>query len=209
MSVQQEHGREQGPVVDPEKLREEIQVKYEEVANRPDGSFHFFTGRRAARQAGYSYDLLDDLPDRVVEAFAGVANPFSWSMPNPGERVVDIGSGAGLDSVIAGRAVGEDGLVIGVEMTEEMLRRSRASATELGLEQVEFREGLAEDLPIPDGWADLVISNGVFNLIPDKHRAFREVERVLKPGGRMHAADICLQRPVSRSAARDIDLWTG
>jgi arsenite methyltransferase len=195
--------------VDPAELRGEIRFKYEEVATRPDGTFHFFTGRKATRQCGYPDQLLEGLPERAVEAFAGVANPFLWGLPQPGERVVDIGSGGGLDSIIAARAVGPTGQVVGVEMTPSMLDRSRRSAEELDLHHVDFRQGLAESLPLPDGWADLVISNGVFNLIPDKNRAYREVERVLKPGGRLQGADICVERPVPEGATRDIDLWTG
>lgn len=195
--------------VDPEELRGEIRVKYEEVATRPDGTYHFFTGERATRQAGYPRDLLAGLPEQVVEAFAGVAYPFEWGLPEPGERVVDIGSGGGLDSIIAARSVGGDGAVVGVDMTDEMLDRSRHSAQELGLGHVDFRRGYAEELPVPDGWADLVISNGVFNLIPDKHRAYREVARVLRPGGRLQAADICVEKPVPEAAKEDIDLWTG
>lgn len=195
--------------VDPDQLRGEIRVKYQEVAAQPDGTYHFFTGRKATRQCGYPDHILDDLPDHVVESFAGVAYPFTWGLPRPGERVVDVGSGGGLDSILAGRAVGEDGAVIGVDMTPEMLERSQRAAEDLGLHRTEFRRGLAEELPVPDGWADVVVSNGVFNLIPDKHRAYQEVERVLKPGGRLQAADICVQKPVPEGAKRDIDLWTG
>lgn len=196
-------------IVDPDELRGEIRVKYEEVAIRPDGHYHFFTGRRATRQCGYPDEILEGLPDRVIEAFAGVAYPFLWGLPRPGENVVDVGSGGGLDSIVAGRAVGREGSVVGVEMTPRMLERSRLSARDLGMDHVEFRPGLAEDLPVPDQWADVVISNGVFNLIPDKHRAYREVARVLKPGGRLQAADICVEKPVPEAARRDIDLWTG
>jgi arsenite methyltransferase len=196
--------------VDRDALHHEIRVKYQEVARHPDGTFHFFTGRRAAEQCGYPPEALTGLPDRVVEAFAGVANPFHWGMPQSGEKVVDIGSGAGLDSIIAARSVGPDGEVVGVDMTAEMLERSRSSAREMGLHpRLEFRQGFAEQLPLPDGWADLVISNGVFNLVPDKQAAFREVMRVLRPGGRLQAGDICVERPVPESAKRDIDLWTG
>lgn len=208
MSV--ESGREPNLIVDPEELRGEVRVKYEEVATSPDGSFHFFTGRRQTQQCGYPQHLLEGLPERAVEAFAGVANPFVWGLPRPGENVVDVGSGGGLDSILAARAVGPGGRVVGVDMTPEMLERSRRSATELGLEDyLGFREGFAEELPVPDGWADVVISNGVFNLVPDKHQAYQEVTRVLKPGGRLQAADICVEKPVPEAARRDIDLWTG
>lgn len=195
--------------VDAEELRSEIRIKYEEVATAPDGDFHFFTGEKATAQCGYPGEVLEGLPSLVVEAFAGVAYPFTWGLPRPGETVVDVGSGGGLDSILAARAVTGSGRVIGVEMTREMIERSRRSAAELGLENLEIREGYAEELPIRDDSVDLVISNGVFNLIPDKHRAYREVARVLKPGGRMQMADICLEKPVPEGAARDIDLWTG
>jgi arsenite methyltransferase len=130
-------------------------------------------------------------------------------MPQPGERVVDLGSGAGMDSFIAAFAVGPEGRVIGIDMTPEMTERATRLARELGLENVEFREGLIEDLPIDSEWADVVISNGVINLCPDKLRVYREIQRVLKPGGRMTIADICVEKPVPEGALKDIDLWTG
>ena len=138
-----------------------------------------------------------------------VANPFHWGLPRAGERVVDVGSGTGLDSMIAANAVRPEGTVVGVDMTPEMLERALAGADEAGIVNVEFREGLAEQLPVDDGWADLVISNGVINLVPDKLGAYREIARVLKPGGRVQVADICVEKPVPESALRDIDLWTG
>jgi ubiquinone/menaquinone biosynthesis C-methylase UbiE len=138
-----------------------------------------------------------------------VANPFYWGIPRPGERVVDLGSGAGMDSFLAGLWVGPEGRVIGVDMTPEMISRSQELARQLGLENVEFREGFIEKLPIEDAWADLVISNGVINLCPDKLGVYREIRRILKPGGRMNLADICVEKPVPESALKDIDLWTG
>lgn len=195
--------------VDVEHLRRAIRDKYQEVAVDPGAGYHFFTGRRAARRCGYRAEVLEGLPERVVEAFAGVADPFHWGLPRPGERVVDVGSGAGLDSVIAARAVGPEGEVVGVDMTPDMLRRAREVAGELDLGNLEFRHGLAEELPVPDGWADLVISNGVLNLVPDKAAAYREIHRVLRPGGRVQVADICVERPVPEGAKADIDLWTG
>jgi ubiquinone/menaquinone biosynthesis C-methylase UbiE len=152
---------------------------------------------------------LSDLPEEACEAFAGVGNPFYWGGPKPGERVVDLGSGAGMDSFLAALWVGSEGSVIGVDMTPEMLERSRSIAEKMGLKNVEFREGLIEDLPVEDGWADVVISNGVINLCPDKMGVYRQIFRVLKPGGRMTVADICVERPVPEDALRDIDLWTG
>jgi SAM-dependent methyltransferase len=195
--------------VDIGKLREEIRTKYVEVIDHPDATFHFHTGLRAAANAGYRDEWLAGLPTSSIASFAGVANPFHWGLPRPGERVVDVGSGAGLDSMIAANAVGPEGSVVGVDMTPQMLGRARAGAREAGIANVEFREGLAEELPIEDGWADLVISNGVINLVPDKLGAYREIARVLKPGGRVQVADICVEKPVPESALRDIDLWTG
>jgi ubiquinone/menaquinone biosynthesis C-methylase UbiE len=153
--------------------------------------------------------LLDALPDAAVESFAGVGNPFLMRPLQPGERVVDVGSGAGFDSFVAAGQVGRDGRVVGIDMTDEMLAKSRRTAEELGLEHVEFRKGLAEELPVPDGWADVAISNGVFNLCADKGAVFAEVRRVLRPGGSLQFADIANGRPVPVAAMRDIDLWTG
>lgn len=197
------------PVVDPTELHARVQEKYREIASNPAADYHFFTGRKAADHIGYPSSVLDDLPDEVVEAFAGVANPFYWGLPTQGATVVDVGSGGGLDSVIAARAVGSSGAVIGIDMTQDMLDRSRRSATMLGLDNLEFREGRAEKLPIPDESADLVISNGVLNLVPDKKRAYSEINRVLKPGGRIQIADIVVEKPIPEGTQRDIDLWTG
>jgi SAM-dependent methyltransferase len=195
--------------VDVERLREEVQRKYVEVVEHPEHEFHFHTGRRAARNNGYLDQWLEGLPEEAVASYAGVANPFHWGLPKPGEHVVDVGSGAGLDALIAARAVGPDGHVIGVDMTPEMLEQASAAATAGGIANVEFRQGLAERLPVAKGWADLVISNGVINLVPNKLGAYRQVARALRPGGRVQVADICVERPVPESALRDIDLWTG
>jgi len=196
-------------LVDPAALREQVRGKYREVAVDPGASFHFHTGRYLARRLGYQDDLVAALPDRAVESFAGVANPFSLHPLAAGEKVVDIGSGAGFDSFIAAGQVGPGGQVVGVDMTGEMLAKSRQTAAALGLAQVEFREGLAEALPVPDGWADVVISNGVINLCADKQTVFAEIHRVLRPGGRLQFADIANGQPVPEGALRDIDLWTG
>jgi arsenite methyltransferase len=198
-----------GIAVDVAKLRDEIRTKYVEVIEHPDAIFHFHTGLRAAANAGYLDEWLEGLPKSSIASFAGVANPFHWGLPRPGERVVDVGSGTGMDAMVAANAVGADGRVIGVDMTPEMLERAREGAVEAEISNVEFREGLAEQLPVKDGWADLVISNGVINLVPNKLGAYREVARVLKPGGRVQIADICVEKPVPESALNDIDLWTG
>ena len=196
-------------VVDLDALRKEVREKYREVAEDPTAEYHFHTGRPHAIRLGYPATPLDQLPDYACEAFAGVGNPFFWGGPKPGERVVDLGSGAGMDSFLAALWVGSEGKVIGVDMTPEMLDRSRSIAARLSLDNVEFREGLIEDLPVEDGWADVVISNGVINLCPDKIGVYRQIFRVLRPGGRMTVADICLERPVPEEALHDIDLWTG
>jgi SAM-dependent methyltransferase len=196
-------------LVDPEALREQVRDKYREVAVDPHRSFHFHTGRPLAARLGYEDAAVDGLPDRAVESFAGVGNPFSLRRLQPGERVVDVGSGAGFDSFIAAGQVGAAGQVVGVDMTLEMLIKSRQTAQALGLAHVEFREGLAESLPVEDAWADVVISNGVINLCADKRAVLDEVRRVLKPGGRLQFADIANGRPVPSEALRDIDLWTG
>jgi arsenite methyltransferase len=197
------------PTVDVATLRAEVQAKYREVAHDPTGDYHFHTGRAHARRLGYPPSPLNQLPEVACEAFAGVANPFHWDHPQPGDQVVDLGSGAGMDTFLAALWVGPTGRVVGVDMTPEMLARSRRLADQLGLDNVEFRQGVIEALPVEDGWADVVISNGVINLCPDKVGAYREVHRVLKPGGRMRVADICVERPVPEGALRDIDLWTG
>jgi arsenite methyltransferase len=199
-------------VVDIDELRHQVRQKYRDVAADPSGAqhaHHFHTGRAHAVRLGYPSHPLSDLPEEACAAFAGVGNPFYWGGPKPGERVVDLGSGGGMDSLLAALWVGSEGRVIGVDMTPEMLERSRSIAEKLGLKNVEFREGLIEDLPVEDGWADVVISNGVINLCPDKIGVYRQIFRVLKPGGRMTLADICLERPVPEDALRDIDLWTG
>ncbi len=195
-------------MVDAELLRAEVRQKYKEVAVDPYGTYHFHTGRPLAARLGYPETVTDNLPDVAVESFAGIANPFSIHELAAGERVVDIGSGAGYDSFIAASFVGEAGQVVGIDMTDEMLDKSRRTAATLGLENVEFRDGLAEDIPVEDGWADVVISNGVFNLCADKQSVFTEVMRVLRPGGRLQLADIANGNAVPEEAVRDIDLWT-
>ena len=197
------------PPVDTDALRAEVQAKYRAVAVEPGAEYHFHTGRRLAAKLGYDADVVASFPDVAVESFAGVGNPFSIRPLVPGERVVDVGSGAGFDSFVAARAVTETGAVIGVDMTAEMLAKSRSTASQLGLTHVEFREGFAESMPVDDQWADVVISNGVINLCADKRAAFAEIRRVLRPGGVLQFADIANGRPVPPEALRDIDLWTG
>jgi SAM-dependent methyltransferase len=196
-------------LVDPVALREQVKDKYREVAADPSRSFHFHTGRGLARRLGYNDDAVAALPDRAVESFAGVANPFERRRLAAGDHVVDIGSGAGFDSFLAAAQVGPTGRVVGVDMTPEMLAKSTATAAELRLDHVEFRAGLAESLPVEDSWADVVISNGVINLCADKRAVLSEIRRVLKPGGWLQFADIANGLPVPEGALRDIDLWTG
>jgi 2-polyprenyl-3-methyl-5-hydroxy-6-metoxy-1,4-benzoquinol methylase len=194
--------------VDPAQLREQVKSKYRDVAVDPHGDFHFHTGRPLARRLGYDSNVVDGMPDAAVESFAGVANPLSTQRLALGERVVDAGSGAGFDCFIAAHQVGPEGRVIGIDMLDEMLAKSRDSAENMGLHNVEFREGLLESMPVEDGWADVVISNGVINLCADKKQVFQEIWRILRPGGRLQFADIANGKPVPASALQNIDLWT-
>jgi arsenite methyltransferase len=197
------------PAVDTETLREEVRDKYRKVAADPTAQFHFQTGRPLAAKLGYDAAVVDQLPDRAVESFAGVNNPFSLRTLQRGERVVDIGSGAGFDAFVAASQIGAEGQVIGIDMTPEMVAKAGSTSEQLGLANVAFREGLAESVPVEDGWADVVISNGVINLCPNKRAVFAEIHRVLRPGGVLQFADIANGRPVPPEALRDIDLWTG
>ena len=194
--------------VDAAALREEVKKKYRDVAIKPHDQYHFHTGRFLAARLGYDSKAVDALPDGAVESFAGVANPFSLRDLKPGERVVDLGSGGGFDCFIARGKVGPTGHVVGVDMTEEMLAKSRKTAHAMGLSNVEFREGILEQLPVADGWADVVISNGVLNLCADKQQVFSEIRRVLRSGGYLQFADIANGKPVPESAVANIDLWT-
>jgi arsenite methyltransferase len=194
--------------VDAARLRAEVSSKYREVALRPNDTYHFHTGRFLADRLGYDAAAVAALPDAAVESFAGVANPFSLRRLEAGEKVVDVGAGAGFDCFIAAGQVGPSGRVVGVDMTAEMLEKSRRTAADLGFGNLEFREGLAERLPVEDGWADVVISNGVINLCADKRQVFAEIRRVLRPGGHLQFADIANGQPVPEAAIRNIDLWT-
>jgi len=197
------------PPVDIETLRSEIQAEYQVVADSPNKDFHFHTGRALAAKVGYGDDLLEGIPESSIESFAGTGNPFSLGPMVAGERVVDLGCGAGIDSLIAGKMVGPQGQVIGVDMTDAMVAKASQSAREGGFTNVEFKQGYAESLPVGDGWADVVISNGALNLVPDKVAVLTELNRVLKPGGRLQIGDIVVHRSVPEEAKTDIDLWTG
>ena len=194
--------------VDAVALRDEVRAKYRDVAVNPRGTFHFHTGRALARRLGYDEDIVIRMPESAIEAFAGVGNPFSHGALNAGERVVDLGSGGGFDCFVAAEQVGPEGRVVGVDMTDEMLQRSRTAAAGMGLGNVEFRKGIIEDLPVENDWADVVISNGVINLCADKRRVLNDVIRVVRPGGRLQFADIATGRTVPEAAVRNIDLWT-
>ena len=194
--------------IDVELLKSEIKKTYASVSDEPEKDFVFPTGRPWAEDLDYPEELAN-VPEAAVESFAGVANPFSLGRLQPGERVLDLGSGAGTDSLVAAQMVGASGRVTGIDMTPEMLERARRSAEAMGATNVEFVEGEAETLPFPDESFDVVISNGVIDLIPDKDAVFREIFRVLEPGGRIQIADVTIQNPVSEEGKRDIDLWTG
>ena len=195
-------------VVDADVLREEVKAKYREVAVNPHAEYHFHTGRPLAKRLGYDDAMVGALPDAAVESFSGVGNPFSLRSLVKGERVIDLGSGGGFDCFVAAGQVGASGRVVGIDMTEEMLEKSRSTARQMGLDNVEFREGLIEEMPVEDGWSDVVISNGVINLCADKNKVFSEIGRVLRPGGRLQFADIANGKPVPEEAKRNVDLWT-
>jgi arsenite methyltransferase len=197
------------PRLDVQQLRTAIQDEYAEVATTPGKGFHFHTGRPLAAMLGYDRSETDPLPDAVIESFAGVGNPFVFGRLHADETVVEVGSGAGFDAVLAARQVGPGGRVIGIDMTPAMIEKATANAALLALGNLEFRRGYAEELPIPDETANVVISNGAINLSPDKAAVFGEIARVLKPGGRLQIADIVVEKAVPDAAKEQIDLWTG
>ena len=194
--------------VDVEVLKSEIKKTYASVSTEPDKDFVFPTGRPWAEDLGYPEELAN-VPEAAVQSFAGVANPFSLGRLQPGERVLDLGSGAGTDSLVAAQMVGPSGHVTGIDMTPEMLDKARRGAEAMRAANVEFVEGEVESLPFPDQSFDVVISNGVIDLVPDKDAVFREIFRILEPGGRIQIADVTIQNPVSEEGKRNIDLWTG
>jgi arsenite methyltransferase len=197
------------PALDLNSLRSAISEEYKSVATEPQRGFHFHTGLPLANLLDYSEEWLKGIPEASIESFAGTGNPFSLGKLNPDEKAVDIGSGAGMDSLIAAKMVGPKGRVVGVDMTEDMLEKACRAALAAGMGNVEFRQGYAENLPVEDSWADVVISNGVLNLVPDKLSALQEMQRVLKPGGRLQIGDIMVEKAVPQSAKEKIDLWTG
>jgi len=189
-------------------LKREIKKTYASVSAEPEREFIFPTGRAWAEDLGYPAELAN-VPELAAESFAGVANPWTLGRLAAGERVLDLGSGAGTDSLIAAQMVGEHGRVTGIDMTVEMLAKSRIAAAAMGAANVEFVEAEAEQLPFADASFDVVISNGVIDLIPDKDAVYAELHRVLVPGGRLQIADVTIQQPVSEEGKRQIDLWTG
>jgi arsenite methyltransferase len=195
--------------LDVQELRRAIQQEYALVASEPEHGFHFHTGRKLAGILEYKDEWLEGVPEATIASFAGTGNPFSVGPLTPGEHVVDVGCGAGIDSLIAAKMVGPSGRVIGVDMTPEMIEKARAGARQAKAANVEFRQGLAESLPVEDQWADVVISNGVMNLFPDKLAGLQEIARVMKPGGRLQIGDILVQKAVSEKGKRDIGLWKG
>jgi arsenite methyltransferase len=194
--------------IDVDLLKSEIKKTYSSVSQEPERDFIFPTGRAWAEDLGYPTEVAN-VPDSAVESFAGVANPWQLGRLNSGERVLDLGSGAGTDSLVAAQMVGAGGRVTGIDMTEAMLVKARSAASAMGVQNVEFVEGEAERLPFSDASFDVVISNGVIDLVPDKDAVFAELYRVLAPGGRMQIADVTIQNPVSEEGRRKIDLWTG
>lgn len=195
--------------LDVDALRQAIRDEYNLVAANPDHGFHFHTGRPLARILGYEDAWLEGIPEGTIASFAGTGNPFSMGALAPGERVVDVGCGAGIDSMIAAKMVGPSGAVVGVDMTPAMLDKARTNAAAAGFSNTRFHQGLAESLPVEDGWADVVISNGVVNLFPDKFAALGEMARALRPGGRLQIGDILVEKAVGEKGKRDIDLWKG
>ena len=195
--------------VDVDLLRSEIEKTYTDVSTDRDAEFIFPTGRRWAEELGYPQPELSRVPEATVESFAGVANPFVLGRIETGADVLDLGCGAGTDLLIAAQMVGPEGSVTGVDMTPTMLERVRASATEMGIANVELHQSLIESLPLDDESVDVVISNGVIDLVPDKDVVFDEIDRVLRPGGRLQLADVVIHHEVSEDARKRIDLWTG
>lgn len=192
-----------------ETLRCEIKREYAEVATDPTKGFHFHTGRTLAELLGYSDELLAGIPEEAISRLAGTGNPFALGPLKPGEVVVELGCGAGMDTLIASRMVGPEGRVVSIDMTPQMLDEARAAAAAVGATNIEFHLGYIEEIPLPDAAADVIISNGVINLAPDKKRVFREMHRVLKNDGRLQIGDIVVQKAVPESAKRNIDLWAG
>lgn len=194
-------------VLDDTSILEAVKEMYEEVAASPAKEFHFPTGRNSCLVLGYPEEELDALPASAVEPFAGVGYPFLAEVIDTGDTVVDVGSGSGVDAMIAARKTGSGGRAYGVDMTPKMIARAEENVRKVDIDNVELLEGHAEDLPLDDESVDVVTSNGVFNLVPDKEKAFQEVNRVLKSGGHIQIADIVLSEPASAESKADPELW--
>ena len=192
-----------------EELRCAIKREYSEVATNVEKRFHFHTGLRLAKILEYPEKWIEMIPNEALQSFAGTGNPFQGGPIQPGEKILDAGCGSGFDTTLAGIFTGENGAVLGVDMTPEMLARARSAVSKAGLPNIEFRNGYLEELPVTDGWADVIISNGVLNLCPDKTRVLQEFHRVLSVGGRLQVGDIAVRKPVPEKAKENIDLWTG
>ena len=197
------------PAIFVDTLRAEVSQESAQVAQNPQLGFHFHTGRRLARLLEYRDEWLEGLPEEAIESFAGTGNPFTLGDIRPGSRVVDAGCSAGLDCLIAAKMVGVEGEVVGVDMTKQMIDKASSNLSATRTENISFRQGLFEELPVDDGWADVVISNGAVNLAPHKAEAFRELNRILKPGGWLQVADILVEKPIPEGAKQNIALWTG
>jgi len=197
------------PKISAGELRDEVRKEYANVALDPHKGYHFHTGREALGRIGYDEALYAKLPEENIASFAGTGNPFMLGSINTGETVVDIGSGSGFDALIAAQLVGPDGRVVGIDMTPEMRQKATAGANAIGAGNIDFREGVAEKLPLPDGFADVIISNGVLNLMVNKIDTLQEWARVLKLGGRLYIGDIRLSKSLPEEALDDISLWTG
>ena len=190
-------------------LRRAIKMEYAQVAQDPHKGYHFHTGCEALTRIGYDPGLYESLPEENIASFAGTGNPFSLGPIRHGDVVVDVGSGSGFDSLIAARLVGPQGRVVGIDMTAEMIEKAQAGANSMELNNVEFSLGLADELPLPNDFADVIISNGVLNLTPDKKKTLNEWARVLKWGGRLFVGDIVIEKKMTQEALDDISLWTG
>jgi SAM-dependent methyltransferase len=189
------------------RIREGIEEKYKGVAINPEGNFNYPTGRAGLEGQKYDPEILRALPQDVLASYCGVGNPFSLGPVNKGEAVLDIGCGAGVDTLVAAVMVGPEGKVTGIDLVPEMLERAKANLRRTFIKNVTFQEGSAEQLPFPDGTFDVVISNGVFNLIPDKAKALREVFRVLKPSGRFLLADQILMGEMPADTGSMVENW--